>query len=214
GRTARAERNGESSCAWTRRWRAVDRARIARPGGRVIERYQHSPRRRNGPARRRLRSTGHNQIDGLRPLALLVGLHIELDVLPFVQALETGLLDCGDVNEHIASAIVGLDESVAPLPVEELDRTGHCHRETPSPNIASPPAPTDGGSVGHSAIGESVGPQRPKTIRRSPQRRRNVTASAIGYPQCCPAGKSETASNRGFCGQPFDGGGAGTAGAE
>src|SRR6185437_8643754 len=93
-----------------------------------------------------------------RTLALLVGLDIELDALPFVQALEPGVLDRGDVHEHVAPTVVRLDEAVAAFAIEELDDTRHCHRETPSPNIASPPAPTDGGSAGHSHIGESVGP--------------------------------------------------------
>src|SRR5580698_1716826 len=35
------------------------------------------------------------------------------------------------MNEHIATAVVGLDEAVAAFAVEELDRTCHGHRETP-----------------------------------------------------------------------------------
>src|SRR5581483_4081153 len=60
-------------------------------------------------------STGDHQVDGLGTLALLVGLDVELDTLSFGQRLQPGVFDCGDVHEHIASAVVRLDEAVAPL---------------------------------------------------------------------------------------------------
>jgi hypothetical protein len=37
------------------------------------------------------------------------------------------------VNEHIAAAVIGLDEAIASFSIEELDRTSHGHRETPPP---------------------------------------------------------------------------------
>src|SRR4030081_3377444 len=69
-----------------------------------------------------------DEIDGLRPFTLLVGLDVEGDVLSLVQGLEPGLLDRGDVHENVAPAVVGLDEAVAAFCVEELDDTCHGHR--------------------------------------------------------------------------------------
>jgi hypothetical protein len=37
------------------------------------------------------------------------------------------------VHEHIAAAIIGLDEAVAAFSIEELDYSSHGHRETPPP---------------------------------------------------------------------------------
>src|SRR5436305_8895590 len=76
-------------------------------------------------------SAGDDDIDSLRPLALLGGRDVEADALTFVECLQSGALDRGDVNEDIAPAVVGLDESVTALAIEEFDRTGLCHRETP-----------------------------------------------------------------------------------
>src|SRR5690348_13180755 len=113
-------------------------------------------------------SAGHDKIDGLRSLALLVGLDIKTDALAFLQRLQPGALDRGDVYEDVATAVVRFDEAVAALTVEELDRTGHCHRETPSPVVAPPRAPTADGSAGHS--GESVGRVRPRSFLRPPRK--------------------------------------------
>src|SRR5450830_1797324 len=66
-------------------------------------------------------SSGNDQVHGLRAFALLVGLDIEADLLSLVQALETGLFHGGDVDEHIACAIVRLDEAVAALAIEKLN---------------------------------------------------------------------------------------------
>src|SRR5262249_7138581 len=88
------------------------------------------------------RSAGDDEVDGLRTLALFIGLDVEGEALPLAQRFEPGPLDGGDVHEHVAAAIVGLDEAVAALGVEELDRTCHGHPETPSPVVAPPPAPT------------------------------------------------------------------------
>src|SRR4051812_23002689 len=66
-------------------------------------------------------SARDNEIAGLGPLALLVGLDVERDAFPLGQRLEPGPLDRRDVNEYIAAAVVRLDEAVAPLGVEEFD---------------------------------------------------------------------------------------------
>src|SRR5215472_1042851 len=89
-----------------------------------------------------LASASDDQVHCLRPFTLLVGLDIERDALPFGQRLESGALNGSDVHEYVSSAVIRLDESVAALAVEKLDRTGHCHRETPIPVVVLPPAPT------------------------------------------------------------------------
>ena len=67
------------------------------------------------------------EIDRLRTLALLVRLNFKLDALSLGQRLQAGVLDRGDVYEHITAAVVRLDEAVAALAVEEFDRTTHGH---------------------------------------------------------------------------------------
>src|ERR1051326_4995440 len=87
------------------------------------------------------RSAADDQIHRLWALALLVGLDVEADALALVERFQARALDGRDVHEHVAPPIVRLDEAVAALAVEELDRIGHCHREAPFPNVASPPGP-------------------------------------------------------------------------
>src|SRR3977135_3550081 len=77
--------------------------------------------------------SGNREVDRLRALALLVRFDLERNALSFGQILQPSPLYCGDVNEHIAAAIVGLDEDIAAFSVEELDRTTHGHRGTPPP---------------------------------------------------------------------------------
>src|SRR5674476_926352 len=79
--------------------------------------------------------SGDDQVYGLRAFALLVGLDIEADLLSLVQALESSLFDGGDMDEHIASTIVRLDEAVAPFAVKKFHDTGLRHRETPLPAL-------------------------------------------------------------------------------
>ncbi len=86
-------------------------------------------------------SAGDDEVHSLGAFALLVRLDIERDALPLGQRLQSRPLDGGDVHKHVASAIVRLDEAVAALRVEELDRTCHGHRETPFPVVAPPSAP-------------------------------------------------------------------------
>src|SRR5207247_10874168 len=78
-----------------------------------------------------------------------------------------GALDGGDVHEDVAAAVVRLDEAVAALGIEELDRTCHGHRETPFPVVAPPPTPRHGGSAGHSQTGKAAA-LRPPLLRRAP----------------------------------------------
>src|SRR6516162_11494179 len=101
-------------------------------------------------------STRDDQIDRLGALALLVGLDLERDALALVERLEPGPLDSSDVHEHIAPAIVRLDEAVAALGVEELDRAGHGHRETPLPVVARRRPPRRDGLGRTFTIGESI----------------------------------------------------------
>src|SRR5690349_12750061 len=78
-----------------------------------------------------------HQVDRLGAFALLVRLNLEGDALSFGQILQSRPFDRGDVHEHIASAIVRLDEAVAAFSIEELDRPSHGHRETPPPQCST-----------------------------------------------------------------------------
>src|SRR3569623_1009696 len=89
-------------------------------------------------------ASAHDEIDRLRTLALLVGLDIESDALPFVEALEAGRLDRRDMHEYVTSAVVRLDEAVTALTVEELDHALLRHRETPTRTATGP---THGGAT-------------------------------------------------------------------
>src|SRR6185503_20899842 len=110
----------------------------------------------------RRRSAGDHQVDRFRTLAFLVGLDLELDALSFVQRLQSGLFDCGDVDEHVAPAVVRFDEAVPAFDVEELDRTAHGHRTTPSPTNAPPPTPTARRLGQTFTSEEGISPQRPQ----------------------------------------------------
>src|ERR1700694_2426060 len=78
-------------------------------------------------------SRRNHQIDRLGAFALLVRFDLECESLSFGQILQSRPLYSGDVNEHIAAAVIGLDEAIATFSIEELDRTSHGHRETPPP---------------------------------------------------------------------------------
>src|SRR5262249_26994048 len=65
---------------------------------------------------------------------------LERNPLTLVQRLQSRLLDGGDVHEHVAAAVIRLDESVSAFTVEEFDRTGHRHRDNSSPCGCPPPA--------------------------------------------------------------------------
>src|SRR6266567_2214979 len=75
----------------------------------------------------------NHQIDRLGALALLVRFDLERDTLTFGQILQSRPFHRGDVHEHIAAAVVGLDEAIATFSVEELDRPSHGHRENSYP---------------------------------------------------------------------------------
>ena len=119
--------------------------------------------RRSGvapPARRSDAAVSRDQpvideVDGLRTLALLVGLDVEGDALSFGQRLQPGPLDGGDVHEHVASAVVRLDEAVAALAIEELDRTAMAIGKLLSPWLLRRRPPRRGGSAGHSQTGKA-----------------------------------------------------------
>src|SRR5215470_15886080 len=106
------------------------RTNTRRSPERSARRHQPSPCSAKRSSRE-TSSAGDDEIDSLRPLALLVGLDVEADALAFVERLQAGALDRGDVNEDVTTAVVRLDESITAFAIEELDRTGHCHRETP-----------------------------------------------------------------------------------
>src|SRR5258708_3685402 len=113
--------------------------------------------------------SGDDEIDGLGPLALLVGLDIERDALPLGQRFEPGALDRRDMHEHVAATVIRFNEAVAALRIEELDYTGHGHRETPPPWLPPPSAPTARRRGRTFAIGEGIGLFRPLLLRRPPQ---------------------------------------------
>jgi hypothetical protein len=75
-----------------------------------------------GPA-----SAGNDEIYGLWTLAFFVGFNVEADALPLNKRFQPRTLNSGDVNKHIAPTVVWFDETVAAFPIEEFDRTGHCH---------------------------------------------------------------------------------------
>src|SRR3954463_12913850 len=79
----------------------------------------------------------NHEVHRLRAFAFLVRFDLEGDTLSFDQILQSCSFDRGDVDEHVAAAIIGLDEAIAAFSVEELDRTSHGHRETP-PRTAPP----------------------------------------------------------------------------
>src|SRR5581483_7642740 len=96
-----------------------------------------------------------DKVHRFRAFAFLVGFDVEADALTFVQSLEARLFDRGNVHEHVASAVVRLDEAVTPLRIEELHNPSLRHRETPLPAHCSAAGPTHGGSAGHSQSGKA-----------------------------------------------------------
>src|SRR3954469_5969408 len=90
--------------------------------------------------REALRSAGDHEVHGLRAFAFFVRFDIEVDTLTFVERCHSGALDRRDVDEHVAAAVVGLDETVAALAVEELDDSTLRHREAPSQLLPAPTA--------------------------------------------------------------------------
>src|SRR6202011_113658 len=73
----------------------------------------------------------------LGAFALLVRLYLECDALSFGQILQSRPLYCRDVNEHIAAAVVGLDEAIATFSIAELHDPSHGHREPPPPHFSA-----------------------------------------------------------------------------
>ena len=52
--------------------------------------------------------------------AVALFLEVKCYLLPFIQSIKTGILDSGDVNEHIIARIVGIDETISLLCVKPL----------------------------------------------------------------------------------------------
>src|SRR5436305_14657124 len=80
--------------------------------------------------------TCQHQIHRLRALAFLVGLDLEGDALSFGEVLQSGALHRGDVDEHVAAAVIRLDEAVAALAIETFPCPGHRLRAHSSTRIA------------------------------------------------------------------------------
>src|ERR1700754_69397 len=149
-----------------------------------------------------MQSSRNHEVDRLRALALLVRLDLEADALSFGQILQSGAFHRGDVNEHVAAAVVRLDEAVAAFAVEELDRPCHGHRE-PSPVCFAvtrqcrvrPDRTIAAGKHGHldepqPSLRYSPGYFWPLLFRRNHSRKRNVKpvptpSSIIRFPAGC-----------------------------
>src|SRR5437667_3453981 len=63
------------------------------------------------------------QIDG-RGLALLAALNVETQPLTLAQIADARAFDCGDVDEHVLRAVLGLDEAIPLLGIEPFDGAG------------------------------------------------------------------------------------------
>lgn len=81
-----------------------------------------------------------DQINRFWTLAFLVRLDVKGNPLSFRKRLKSGTFDGGDMDEHIAPAVIGLDESISPLAIKKFDGTRHGHRHTPLAAIRNAPA--------------------------------------------------------------------------
>jgi hypothetical protein len=77
------------------------------------------------------------------------------------------------MHEHVAAAIVRLDETVAALAIEELHHTLLRHLETPTPQLAA--GPTLGGAAW--TFREGIGLCRPPSLRHCPPQEAEVTTA-------------------------------------
>jgi hypothetical protein len=75
----------------------------------------------------RKKPSGGLQVAGGSLARLAIGEDLVRDLLALDQLRQTGALDCGDVDEHVAATIIRLDEAVALLVVEPLHGSG-AHR--------------------------------------------------------------------------------------
>jgi hypothetical protein len=71
------------------------------------------------------------------------------------------------VNEHIAAAVIGLDEAIATFSIEELDRPSHGHRETPPPYCSAATPTLRIGPTGNS-LPESLATGADRAARADP----------------------------------------------
>src|SRR6202041_4124613 len=115
---------------------------------------------------------GDDQIDRFGTFALLVRLDIEADALAFDQRFQPRTFHGSDVHEHIPAAIIRFDETVSTFTVKKFDRTGHCHRATPSPWLLRRRPPRRDGLAGH-PHGQDLG-RIGLSYSAGPHRRRNV----------------------------------------
>jgi hypothetical protein len=76
------------------------------------------------PARRRVTTKGRSprsaNLQVLRRVVTPVGHHFVLDSLSFIEGRQTGTLDCRDVHEHIAAAVLRLNKPITLRRVEPL----------------------------------------------------------------------------------------------
>src|SRR5271170_1784541 len=122
---------------------------------------------RSAPPARDYGLGGNDEIDRFGALALLIRLDIEADALPLDQRLQPGAFHGGDMHEHVAPSVVWLDEPIAALAVKKLDRTGHCHRATPSPRLLRRRPPRRDGLARH-PHGQGFGREQPKVTPPAP----------------------------------------------
>ena len=69
------------------------------------------------------------RLTALGPLPFLSGSTSKRDALSLGEVLQSRALHRRDVNEHVAAAIIRLDEAIAALTIEKLDGPSHGHRE-------------------------------------------------------------------------------------
>ena len=103
-----------------------------------------SSRRKNALASQTTRLTA------LGPLPFLSGSTSKLMCWPSISDLKPARSTAVTCTNTSRPPVVWFDEPVSALTVIELYSTGHCHRATPSPVVASPPGhPRPGSLAGH-----------------------------------------------------------------
>ena len=60
------------------------------------------------------------RLTALGPLPFLSGSTSNVMRCPSVKSIQSGPLHCGDVNEHIAAAVIGLDSAIASSPLKKF----------------------------------------------------------------------------------------------
>ena len=77
-----------------------------------------------GPPRLVCRSSSalQLQLHSFWALTFFVRFNFVADPLAFIESLQAGLFQRGDMHENVASAVVRLDESISFVGIEKLDR--------------------------------------------------------------------------------------------